>query len=462
MAEHAEPEEPPGQDEQAPGPREQDQEEPQPRGHPQGDEREGEEPVGGQGQQLPEAVLGGPRRPRGALVRERPLAEARPRAQAPHEHAVLGHGVDDVDDAPVHQAEVAGVEGHRDLGGRAQDAVEGAVQQALERPLLALLPLAVHDLVALPPVREARGDQLGRVLQVGIEDRDGLAARPREPGRDRGLVPEVAREAQDLEAGVGGAQGREPLVGAVPGTVVDEHDLPRHADSREGGKQALLEQGQDRDLVVAGDDDAQEAALEARHGLILTPFSAEELSTHGHVAAGGRAEAIMRRMPSPTGPQRLIRLLRRGLRKPPRVIARRAVYEAQVQAERYVAPWRARRFDARRLLRACEAHDLDSLWARLAARPYPAHTARTDPAQLRRLCPGDEERILAAAEDALAHRVRLLGPETVDLGPRIDWLRDFKTGVAWPRALHARHRLREPARRERRQGAVGAVAGCSG
>ena len=140
----------------------------------------------------------------------------------------------------------------------------------------------------------------------------------------------------------------------------------------------------------------------------------------------------MRRMPSPTGPQRLIRLLRRGLRKPPRVIARRAVYEAQAQAERYVAPWRARRFDGRRLLRACEAHGLDSLWARLAARPYPAHTARTDPAQLRRLCPGDEERILAAAEDALAHRVRLLGPETVDLGPRIDWLRDYKTGVAWP------------------------------
>ncbi|HYN04442.1 MAG TPA: hypothetical protein VE359_18480, partial [Vicinamibacteria bacterium] len=125
--------------------------------------------------------------------------------------------------------------------------------------------------------------------------------------------------------------------------------------------------------------------------------------------------------------------LRRALRKPPRVIARRLIFEAQVQAERYVAPWRARRFDPRRLLRACEAPDLDSLWARLAARPYPAHTTGTDPAQLRRLCPGDEQRILTAAEDALNHRVRLLGPETVDLGPRIDWLRDYKTGVSWQR-----------------------------
>jgi uncharacterized heparinase superfamily protein len=27
----------------------------------------------------------------------------------------------------------------------------------------------------------------------------------------------------------------------------------------------------------------------------------------------------------------------------------------------------------------------------------------------------------------------LLGPETVNLGPRIDWLRDYKSGVSWPR-----------------------------
>ena len=129
----------------------------------------------------------------------------------------------------------------------------------------------------------------------------------------------------------------------------------------------------------------------------------------------------------------LVQLLRRGLRKPPRVIARRVALEAAVQAERYLAPWRARRFDRRRLLEACGAPDLDSLWSRLAARPYPAHTIAVAPPVLRRLCPGDEERILAAAEDALAHRVRLLGPETVSLGPHIDWLRDHKTGVAWPR-----------------------------
>ena len=141
----------------------------------------------------------------------------------------------------------------------------------------------------------------------------------------------------------------------------------------------------------------------------------------------------MRRMPSPASLQRLIQRLRRGLRKPPRVIARRVVYEAQVQTERYVAPWRARRFERRRLLRACGERDIAALWQRLAARPYPAHTGGGAAAEHRRLCPGEAELVLEAAEDALAHRVRLLGPETAELGPRIDWLRDFRSGVAWPR-----------------------------
>jgi len=120
------------------------------------------------------------------------------------------------------------------------------------------------------------------------------------------------------------------------------------------------------------------------------------------------------------------------LRKPPRVVFRRLAYEASVHAERYRAPWRARTFGLRHLLRACRAADLDSLWNRLAARPYPAFTA-PDPADHARLCPGDEERILAAAEDALAHRVRLMGPDVRELGPRIDWLKDYRSGVSWPR-----------------------------
>ncbi len=125
-------------------------------------------------------------------------------------------------------------------------------------------------------------------------------------------------------------------------------------------------------------------------------------------------------------------ILLRALRKPPRVIARRLAAMATAEAERFVAPWRARRFGGRALLRACGEVDVDALWQRLATTPYPAYTAGVDCAEHRRLCPGDEESLLKVADDAIAHRVRILGSETVELGPRIDWLRDFRSGVAWP------------------------------
>jgi uncharacterized heparinase superfamily protein len=124
--------------------------------------------------------------------------------------------------------------------------------------------------------------------------------------------------------------------------------------------------------------------------------------------------------------------LARALRKPPGLILRRAAQEVQAEADRYFAPIRARRFDRARLLAVCGERTLDALWERLATRPYPAYTRGVDSAAHDRLCPGNAERIRRAAEDALVHRVTLLGPDPVELGPRIDWLRDFRSGVAWP------------------------------
>ncbi len=129
----------------------------------------------------------------------------------------------------------------------------------------------------------------------------------------------------------------------------------------------------------------------------------------------------------------LLRLVRSAVRKPPRLVAERAAQELRAQADRYLGPWRAGRFDRRRLLRACGERDLAALWEDLATRPYPAYTERVDVAAHARLCPGDAARIRSAAEDAVAHRVRLLGPETAELGPRIDWLKDFRSGIGWPR-----------------------------
>jgi hypothetical protein len=105
--------------------------------------------------------------------------------------------------------------------------------------------------------------------------------------------------------------------------------------------------------------------------------------------------------------------------------------EAKAQADRFVAPWRVRRLNGETLAAATKTPDIDFLWQLLAARPYPAHTEPIDLAQYRRLCPGDEERVRVAAERALARRVKLLGPDVLDLGSPIDWQRDYRSGVTW-------------------------------
>jgi Heparinase II/III-like protein/Heparinase II/III N-terminus len=43
------------------------------------------------------------------------------------------------------------------------------------------------------------------------------------------------------------------------------------------------------------------------------------------------------------------------------------------------------------------------------------------------------ERLRAEADHVLAHRVDILGSGLVELGPEIDWHRDFKSGYRWPR-----------------------------
>lgn len=120
---------------------------------------------------------------------------------------------------------------------------------------------------------------------------------------------------------------------------------------------------------------------------------------------------------------------RRALRKPPRVLARRLAHEALVEAERLRAPRRAASFD---LLRATGADSIDALWERVVARAPFAHGA---PAELPS---AERERVLARADDAVARRIDLLGSGPVELGRPIDWLTDFKTGIAWPTGYASR------------------------
>ena len=122
-----------------------------------------------------------------------------------------------------------------------------------------------------------------------------------------------------------------------------------------------------------------------------------------------------------------IRLLRRGLAKPPRVVFARALRELRAESDRLL-------LHPRLCVRAEPAitagGDIGRLWRELGSRSYVARAARgigeAEPASIDRL------RVVTRAEAALARRVDLLGSGPIELGETIDWQRDYKTGYTWP------------------------------
>jgi len=128
-------------------------------------------------------------------------------------------------------------------------------------------------------------------------------------------------------------------------------------------------------------------------------------------------------------------LCRRGLRKPPHVLADRIMMEVRDQAERLLFSRRSQTIDEKAILKTMGASSLDSLWNRLGELPYPAVTAGLDPAAYEGFCPGDSGRILHSAELALGREVDLLGSGPIWLGPAIDWHKDYKSGYSWPPAF---------------------------
>jgi hypothetical protein len=127
-----------------------------------------------------------------------------------------------------------------------------------------------------------------------------------------------------------------------------------------------------------------------------------------------------------------VQRLKRALRKPPHVVARRAAAEVAVELERVRAPLRGRRLRDAEICAATGAPSLDALWRDVRARAFPFVRSAEELAAIERRWPNERPRVLAAAERALAHEVDLLGTGPVQLGSPIDWHRDWKTGRQWP------------------------------
>ena len=172
------------------------------------------------------------------VIGERDLPEADPRHHAADETRLLGHRQQSIQRPPAHQPEVAGIERDVDFGRARKQAVEAMRRRPLEHGLaLAAAAHAIDHVGALASiVGKHRAEQLGRVLQVGIDDQDPVTPAQVEAGGQRQLVPMVARQVdcQHMRVRCGHRLHHRP--GRIARSVVDQHQLIILADGIARGR----------------------------------------------------------------------------------------------------------------------------------------------------------------------------------------------------------------------------------
>ena len=171
---------------------------------------------------------------------------------------------------------------------------------------LALDAPAVDHVVAGLPLLEERLDQLGRVLQVAVEQHHAVLGRHLHAAAERHLRAEVARMADADHARVALADLADRLGAVVRAAVVDEDDLVVDGELAERGAEALVHDRYRRLVAVAGDDGRDAAPRRApallgrhRHLLVAEPGDPARRAPAGLRAAASRRASRAARRPWP-------------------------------------------------------------------------------------------------------------------------------------------------------------------
>jgi hypothetical protein len=146
---------------------------------------------------------------------------------------------------------------HADARGAFAHRVEQARRLAAEPGILPFLAVAADDIMSGLDFREQLRDFLRRILQVGVERHDHLAARALERRHDRHVLAEIAVEVDDAHLlrplCVKILEQHERVVTAA---IVGEEDFERLADLVEHRGQAQEQRRQVFLLVVYRNHDA--------------------------------------------------------------------------------------------------------------------------------------------------------------------------------------------------------------
>src|SRR5439155_11814156 len=169
------------------------------------------------------------------------LREPEPAHHTAHKAVALGHRKQGFDHSPIHQAKIAHVE--RDAGVRQE--VKNSIKRLSRPELESRLPFAlssgaIDDVVTfLPPLHEL-ADNLGRVLEVSVDDYDSRARRVGQPGGDGDLVTKISGKADHADANVLSVKFSQQIRRGVGAPVIDVNNLEVQRHGLEKGHQAAI------------------------------------------------------------------------------------------------------------------------------------------------------------------------------------------------------------------------------
>jgi hypothetical protein len=123
--------------------------------------------------------------------------------------------------------------------------------------------------------------------------------------------------------------------------------------------------------------------------------------------------------------------IKRLLKKSPSYVFRRLFSELQHDLDRFSQPRYGRKFTDKKLLNCLGDLDIESCWSRLERQENPFYFPANPLDHSFELGEG-LNRVLKKADQAMEHKIDLMGSGLISLGETINWLQDYKSGDVWP------------------------------
>ena len=98
--------------------------------------------------------------------------------------------------------------------------------------------MSIDHIETLGALGEHHAEQLGRILQIGIDDQHFGASRPLQSCRQRHLVAKIAAEPHSANAGIVLRLGRDDLPRPVRRAIVHQQDFVTQPGRLSGGMHA--------------------------------------------------------------------------------------------------------------------------------------------------------------------------------------------------------------------------------